>query len=111
MNGDRVQAFLARAGEVERARRDLTEISVTSPSFEERMQARRDCEQKEREVLDEAAALRKDMPQHEFAAHLGAAGADPDAVREREEEIRNRIAQEQEKQAALRMSQDRGMSM
>ena len=51
------------------------------------------------------------MPQHELAAHLGAAGASPDTVREREEEIRNRIAQEQEKQAALRMSKDRGMSM
>ena len=66
---------------------------------------------KEKEILDEAAALRKDMPERELAAHLGAAGAGPDAVREREEEIRNRIALEEEKQAALRMSRDRGMSM
>ncbi|MDE0029853.1 MAG: hypothetical protein OXU42_10700, partial [Deltaproteobacteria bacterium] len=59
----------------------------------------------------EAAALRKDMPERELAAHLSAAGAAPDAVRVREEEIRNRIALEEEKKAALRMSKDRGMSM
>ena len=110
-NRDRVEAFLVRAAEFERARNDLTQMDVTTNSFEERRQARQDCEQKEKEVLDEAAALRKDMPKHELAAHLGAAGAGPDAVQEREEEIRNRIAQEQEKQAALRMSRDRGMSM
>ena len=51
------------------------------------------------------------MPERELAAHLGAAGAKPDAVREREKEIRSRIALEEERQAALRMSRDRGMSM
>ena len=111
LNRDRVEAFLARAAEAERARQVMTQQRVTTSSFEERQQARQDCRQKEQEILDEAAAIRKDMPQHELAAHLGAAGAGPDAVREREEEIRNRIAQEQEKQAALRMSQDRGISM
>ena len=111
LNRDRVEAFLVRAAELERARNALTQMDVTTNSFEERRQARRDCERKEKEVLDEAAALRKDVPQHELAAHLAAAGAGPDAVREREEEIRNRIAREQEKQAALRMSRDRGMSM
>ena len=110
-NRDRVAAFLARAAEAERARQDMTQMRVTTSSFEERLQARRDCEQKEKEVLGEAAALGKDVPQHELAAHLGAADAGPDAVREREEEIRNRIAKEQEKQAALRMSKERGMSM
>ena len=110
-NRDRVEVFLVRAAEFERARNALTQMDVTTNSFEERRQARRDCEQKEKEVLDEAAALRKDMPERELAAHLGAAGAGPDTVREREEEIRNRIAQEQEKQADLRMSRDRGMSM
>ena len=110
-NRDRVEAFLGRAAKVESARNDLTRMDVTTSTFEERLEARRDCKQKEKEILDEAAALGRDMPQHELAAHLGAAGAGPDAVREREEEIRNRIAQEQEKQAALRKSQDRGMSM
>ena len=100
-----------RAAEAENARNAITQQRVTTSSFEERLQARQDCRQKEKEILDEAAALRKDVPQHELAAHLGAAGAGPNAVREREEEIRKRIAQEQEKQAALRMSQDRGMSM
>ena len=111
LNRDRVQAFLARAAEAERARQVLTQQRVTTSSFEERLQARQDCRQKEKEFLDEAAALRKDVPQHELAAHLGAAGAGPDAVQKREEEIRNRIAQEQEKQVAQRMSRDRGMSM
>ena len=111
LNRDRVEAFLVRAAELERARNALTQMSVTTTSFEERRQAREDCRQKEQEVLDEAAALGKDVPQHELAAHLGAAGASPDAVREREEEIRNRITQEQERQAALRRSRGRGMSM
>ena len=111
LDRDRVQVFLKRAAEFERARNALTQMDVTTNSFEERRHARQDCGQKEKEVLDEAAALRKDVPQHELAAHLGVAGAGPDAVREREEEIRNRIAREQEKQAALRMSRDRGMSM
>ena len=111
LDRDRVEAFLARAAEFERARNALTQMDVTTNSFEERRQARQDCGRKEQEVLDEAAALGKDVPQHELAAHLGAAGAGPDAVREREEEIRNRIAREQEKQAALRKSRDRGMSM
>ena len=111
LNRDRVEAFLERAAELERARNALTQMDVTTNSFEERRQARQDCEQKEKGILDEAAALRKDVSQHELAAHSGAAGAGPDAVREREEEIRNRIAREHEKQAALRMSRDRGMSM
>ncbi len=111
LNRDRVEAFLERAAEAESARNALTQMSVTTTSFEERRQARQDCRQQEQEVLGDAAALRKDVPQHELAAHLAAAGADPDAVREREEEIRNRIAQEQEKQAALRRSRGRGMSM
>ena len=110
-NRDRVEAFLGRAAEAERARQVMTQQRVTTSSFEERLQARQDCRQKEQEILDEAAALRKHMPQHELAAHLGAAGAGPDAVQKREEEIRNRIAQEQEKQATQRMSRDRGMSM
>ena len=111
LNRDRVERFLRQAAEAESARQVMTQMRVTTTSFEERLQARRDCEQKEKEVLDEAAALGKDVPQRELAAHLGAAGAGPDAVREREEEIRNRIALEEEKRAALRMSKDHGMSM
>ena len=76
-NRNRVEAFLVRAAELERARNALTQMDVTTNSFEERRQARQDCRQKEKEVLDEAAALRKDVPQHELAAHLGAAGAGP----------------------------------
>ena len=111
LDRDRVEAFLVRAAEFERARNALTQMDVTTNSFEERRQARQDCERKEKEVLDEAVAIRKNMPERELAAHLAAAGAGSDTVREREEEIRNRIAREQERQAALRMSKDRGMSM
>ena len=89
----------------------MTQQRVTTSSFEERLQARRDCRQNEKEILDEAAALRKDVPQHEFAAHLDAAGAGPDAAREREEKIRNRIALQEERYAAQRTRQDRGLSM
>ena len=110
-NRERVEAFLGHSAEAEKARHELGQMHVTTSSFEERLQARRDCEQKEKETLDEAVALRKDLSERELAAHLGAAGAGPDAVREREEEIRSRIALEEEKQAALRMSRDRGMSM
>ena len=110
-NRNRVEAFLGHSAEAEKARHGLGQMHVTTSSFEERLQVRRDCEQKEKETLDEAVALRKDLSQRELAAHLGAAGAEPDAVREREEEIRNRIALEEEKQAALRMSRGRGMSM
>ena len=58
-----------------------------------------------------SAALGKEMPQGELAAHLHAAGAGPDAVREREEQIRRSIALDEERHAARRMSRDRGMSM
>ena len=109
-NRERVEAFLARAAEAERVRRELGQKNDTM-SILERPQARRELEHKEKEILDEAAALRKDMPERELAAHLGAAGAESDAVREKEEEIRSRIALEEEKQAALRMSKDRGMSV
>ena len=109
-NRDRVDAFLARAAEVERARQELGQKSDTM-SILERPQARRELGHKEKEILDEAAALRKDMPERELAAHLGTAGAEPGAVQEREKEIRSRIALEEERQAALRMSRDRGMSM
>ena len=75
------------------------------------MLAKRDLRQKEKEILDEAAVLRRDMPKRELAAHLGAAGVGADAVCEREKKIRETIAHEEEKHAAQRMRQSRGMSM
>ena len=111
LNRDRVEAFLGRAAELERARNALTQMDVTTSYFEERMQAREDCRQKEKEILDEAAALRRDMPKHELAAHLGAAGFQQDAVRKTEEKIRNRIAHDEERHAAQRMRRGRGLSM
>ena len=41
-NRDRVEAFLVRAAEAERARNALTQMDVTTSSFEERLQARQD---------------------------------------------------------------------
>ena len=111
LNRDRVEAFLGRAAEVESARNVLTQKRGTMSSFEERLQAWRDCRRKEKEFLDEAVALRKDMPKRELAAHQRAAGVGPDAVQKREEKIRNRIAREEERYAAERVRQDRGLSM
>ena len=51
------------------------------------------------------------MPKRELAAHLRAAGVGPDAVQQREEKIRNSIARDEERHAAQRMRQDRGLSM
>ena len=81
----------------------------TIAALEERLLAKRDLRQKE--ILDEAAVLRRDMPKRELAAHLGAAGVGADAVCEREENIRQAIAHEEEKQAAQRMRHSRGLSM
>ena len=111
LNRDRVEAFLGRAAELERARNALTQMDVTTSYFEERLQARQDCQQTEKEVLDEAAALGKDVPKHELAAHPGAAGFQKDAVRKTEEKIRNRIAHDEERHAALRMRRDRVLSI
>ena len=111
LDRDGVKAFLGRAAEVESARNVLTQKRGTMSSFEERLQAWRDCRRKEKEILDEAVALRKDMPKRELAAHLRAAGVGPDAVQKREEKIRNRIAREEERYAAERVRQDRGLSM
>ena len=77
----------------------------------EQLQVRRDWRRKEEQVLDEAVALRKDIPKHELAAHPRAAGVGPDAVREREEKIRKRIAHDEEGYAAERMRRSRGLSM
>ncbi len=109
---DRVGAFLERAAEVESARNVLTETDGTMSTPAEHLRAWPDWRRKGGQVLDEAAALRKDIPKHELAAHLGAAGVGPDAVSEREEKIRNRIARDEERRAAAeRARQDRGLSM
>ena len=75
------------------------------------MLAKRDSRQEEKETLDEAAVLRRDIPKRELAAHLRTAGVGADSIREREENIRQAIAHEEEKQAAQRMRHSRGLSM
>ena len=109
---DRVGAFLERAAQVESARNALmdTDAMVSTPA--EQLRPWPDWRRKGGQVLDEAAALRKDIPKHELAAHLSAAGAGQDAVSEREETIRNRIARDEKRRtAAVRVRQDRGLSM
>ena len=109
---DRVGAFLERAAEVERARNVLTETDGMALTPAEQPRAWPGWRRKAGQVLDEAAGLRKDIPKHELTAHLGAAGVGPDAVGEREEKIRNRIARDEERRAtAERVRQDRGLSM
>ena len=107
----RVEAFLERIAAVESARKDLTQKGGTMSAPAEQLQVRRDWRRKEEQVLDEAVALRKDIPKHELAAHPRAAGVGPDAVREREEKIRKRIAHDEEGYAAERMRRSRGLSM
>ncbi len=109
---DRVGAFLERAAEVERARNVLTETGGMVSAPAEQLPAWPDWRRKGGQVLDEAAALRKDIPKHELAAHLGAAGVGQDALSERAEKIRNTIARDEEwRTAAERVRQDRGLSM
>ena len=109
---DRVGAFLERAAEVGRARNVRTETDGMVSTPAEQLRAWPDWRRNAEQVLDEAAALRKDIPKHELAAHLGAAGVGQDAVSEREEKIRNRIARDEERRAAAeRVRQDRGLSM
>ena len=109
---DRVGAFLERAAEVGRARNVRTETDGMVSTPAEQLRAWPDWRREAGQVLDEAAALRKDIPEHELAAHLGAAGVGQDAVSEREEKIRNRIARDEERRAAAeRVRQDRGLSM
>ena len=111
---DRVGAFLERAAQVESARNALTETDAMVSTPAEQLRPWPDWRRKGGQVLDEAAALRKDIPKHELAAHLSAAGAGQDAVSEREETIRNRIARDEESErrtAAERVRQDRGLSM
>ena len=109
---DRVGAFLERAAEVGRARNVRTETDGMVSTPAEQLRAWPDWRRKAGQVLDEAAALRKDIPKHELAAHLGAAGVGQDAVSGREEKIRNRIARDEERRAAAeRVRQDRGLSM
>ena len=109
---DRVGAFLERAAEVGRARNVRTETDGMVSTPAEQLRAWPDWRRKAGQVLDEAAALRKDIPEHELAAHLGAAGVGQDAVSGREEKIRNRIARDVERRtAAERVRQDRGLSM
>ena len=79
---DRVEALLERAAGVESARNVLTYTGGTMSTPEEQLQARRDWRREAEQILDEAVALKKDFPKHELAAHLGAAGVGPDAVRE-----------------------------
>ena len=110
LNRGRVDAFLGRAAEVERTQQELGQKSDTM-SILKQPQTKRDLRQKEKEILDEAAVLRRDMPKRELAAHLRAAGVGPDAVCEREKKIRETIAHEEEKLAAQRMRQSWGMSM
>ena len=109
---DRVGAFLEHAARVESARNVLTETDGMALTPAEQLRAWPGWRRKAGQVLDEAAGLRKDIPKHELAAHLGAAGVGPDAVGEREEKIRNRIARDEERRAAAeRVRQDRGLSM
>ena len=95
-----VDAFLDLAG---RLLFDRDRLARTAP--EDRAQAalpltweewKRDADA----LLADAEALRRRLPQWEFAAHLVAAGAGPDAIGEAARKIADRIAADEEARAA-----------
>ncbi len=53
-------------------------------------------------ALAEADALRRDIPEGEFKAHLAAAGAQPDAIDEYAAKIAKRLREDEEARAAER---------
>ena len=74
----RVGAFLDAAAEVEDGRRAATD-----------------------RIVEEAEAIRKDIPRPELVAHLSACDAGPDGIEEKERKIRERIARDEEARRAV----------
>ena len=98
---DRVAGFLERAGGFVRARMDLEEEirvmyeppGLTAAAGNWRVEARN--------LLDEAKALGHGIARRDLAAHLNAAGAEPDAIAELAARIRAMLARDEEARAAM----------
>ncbi|MDE0058155.1 MAG: phytanoyl-CoA dioxygenase family protein [Defluviicoccus sp.] len=92
---ERVGAFLDAAREVEEAREDLEAEARLRAVPAERLPGWEDLRKNEREVLDKAGAIREKIPEEQVVAHLAFFGAAPDAIEEKEREIRERIARDE----------------
>ena len=97
---ERVGALLERAAQIGNAPSVLAETAAMASRQADRSPAWDGGREDAQQVLDEAKALRDDIPQRELAAHLGAAGAGPDEIEETEREIRERIAEQERARAA-----------
>ena len=97
---ERVGAFLERAAQIGNAPSVPAETAAMASRQADRSPAWDGGRTEGQQVLDEAKALRDDIPQRELAAHLGAAGAGPDEIEETEREIRERIAEQERARAA-----------
>ena len=86
-----VAAFLERAGAVQADHDSLPPGPHEWWEPPEQLFGRDNWRRKAEAVLDEARALREDIPGEELAAHLVAAGAGPGAVGEHERKIADRI--------------------
>ena len=97
----RLAGFLERAGGFVRVRTDLAEETrvmyeppgLTAAAGNWRVEARN--------LLDEAKALGHGIARRDLAAHLNAAGAEPDAIAELAARIRAMLARDEEARAAM----------
>jgi len=96
----RVGAFLDAASAVEEARGDLEAEASMRSMPAERLAGWEALRKQEQRVLDMANALREKIPESELAAHLASFGAGPDGIGERETEIRERIARDEQARRA-----------
>ena len=98
---DRVAGFLDRAGGVVRARKNLEEeirVMYVPPGL---AAAAGNWRVEARDLLDEAKALGDGIARRDLAAHLNAAGAEPDAIAELTARIRAMLVRDEEARAAM----------
>ena len=96
----RVGAFLDAANEVGEVRGDLEAEASMRSMPAERLAGWEALRKEEQGVLDMANALREKIPEGQRAAHLASFGAGPDGIGEREKEIRERIARDEQARLA-----------
>ncbi len=92
--------FLDAASAVGEARGDLEAEARMRSMPAERLAGWEALRKEEQRVLDMANALREKIPESELAAHLASFGAGPDGTGEREKEIRERIAWDEQARRA-----------
>ena len=99
-NREQVDAFLRRAADVDSQRTELTRTAGGQSTGAEQLPAWNGWREDAVRVLDDAKALRQEIPRRELAAHLGFIGASTDAVDRTQELLAERIAEDEEALAA-----------